>query len=229
MRKTRVKEIMNRNVVVADRDTTFKRLTELFAQHGVGAIPIIDPDQAVVGIVSETDLVGRTVDEEHSGSHRRFASSRRRAAADPASTAGILMSAPVVTIWPDATLAEAARLMMRRHVTHLPVVDESGKLSGIVGRSDLLSVFLAGDEHIQQIVNKDVIERTMCIDPATLTVRVTDGVVTLAGQLERKSLIPITVHLTSLVDGVVGVIDHLTFAHDDSEFSPYPPRSAFPD
>ena len=58
------------------------------------------------------------------------------------------MTAPAVTIGPDATIPAAARLMNTHHVRRLPVVDEDGKLVGIVSRRDLLSVFLRPDADI---------------------------------------------------------------------------------
>ena len=55
------------------------------------------------------------------------------------------MTAPAITIGPDATIPAAARLMNTHHVRRLPVVDEDRKLVGIVSRRDLLSVFLRPD------------------------------------------------------------------------------------
>jgi len=56
---------------------------------------------------------------------------------------------------------------------------------------------------------------SMWIDPLTVRVSVHDGIVTLAGQLERKSLIPMVVHLTQTVPSVVEVVSQLTYALDD--------------
>jgi hypothetical protein len=56
----------------------------------------------------------------------------------------------------------------------------------------------------------------MWVGPDSVTVQVRDGVVTLTGQLERRSLIPIVVSLVHGIDGVVDVVDRLTFELDDS-------------
>ena len=63
-------------------------------------------------------------------------------------TAGAMMTSPAITIGPDATIPGAARLMNTEHITRLPVVDEKGKLVGIVSRRDLLSVFLRSDADV---------------------------------------------------------------------------------
>ena len=126
------------------------------------------------------------------------------------------MTAPAITVGPDASLAEAARLLHRHQIKRLPVVDPAGPLAGIVSRADLLKVFLRSDDQIAQEVRQDVLRRALWVDPDTITVEVGDGVVTLTGQLERRSLIPITVSLVHGVDGVIEVVDRLGFEFDDS-------------
>jgi len=130
------------------------------------------------------------------------------------------MTAPVVTVAPDAALGEAARLMHRKGVKRLPVVDAGGTIHGILSRSDLLKVFLRDDADIEHEVREDVVRRTLWIDPDTVRVSVHDGVVHLEGQLERRSLIPVLERLVSAVEGVVGVEEHLTFVVDDTTSSP---------
>ena len=114
--------------------------------------------------------------------------------------------------------------MMDRHqVKRLPVVDETDKLVGIVSRSDLLRVFLRNDRAIRGEITTEVLRRTMLIDPATVSVDVADGVVTLRGRLECKSMIPIVERLCRSVDGVVALYSRLTFAFDDTHVNPGPP------
>jgi hypothetical protein len=97
------------------------------------------------------------------------------------------------------------------------VVDPAGPLLGIVSRADLLKVFLRADADIAAEVRQQVLTRAMWIDPAAVVVEVRDGVVTLTGQLERRSLIPIVVSLVRGLDGVVDVVDRLSFEFDDSQ------------
>ncbi|HVX43849.1 MAG TPA: CBS domain-containing protein [Mycobacteriales bacterium] len=138
------------------------------------------------------------------------------------------MSTPPITIRSDATLITAARLMVERNVTHLPVVDTENRLLGIVSRGDIIGAFLVSDEHLRHLIEHDIILGTMWINPQLVNVQVKDGVVTLSGHLERKSLVPPTIELTSMADGVVDVINHLTYERDDTKIPPIPPNPAFP-
>jgi CBS domain-containing protein len=126
------------------------------------------------------------------------------------------MSTPAITVHPEQSVADAARVMERHHIERLPVVDEEDRLIGIATRRDLLRVFLRTDEEIRQEVIDEVLTRAMCLPPYTVIVSVHDGVARLEGRLERRSDIPLVVQLTWRVDGVVGVMNSLTFRIDDT-------------
>ena len=79
------------------------------------------------------------------------------------------MTAPAITIHPDATIPSAARLMNTHHVRRLPVVDSDGKLVGIVARRDLLSIFLRPDDNLVHDV-RQVLEELPLANPADVTV-----------------------------------------------------------
>ncbi|HSA53730.1 MAG TPA: BON domain-containing protein, partial [Yinghuangia sp.] len=115
---------------------------------------------------------------------------------------------------------EAARHMERHNVKRLPVVDQTGQLRGIVSRCDLLRVFLRPDEHIRDEIRNDVLCHDLWVDPTSIDVRVVDGVVTLAGELENKTLARVLTGLARGVDGVVRVHDRLTYAVDDTRIRP---------
>jgi len=151
------------------------------------------------------------------GGHDFFVGRRRRLERNKADglVASQIMSRPAITICPDAPLAEAARLMHREGVKRLPVVDAEERLVGIVSRADLLRVFLRSDEEICRKVTREVIERTLWIDPPTIEVLVHEGVVILQGVAERKSLIPIILEFVKQVDGVIGVESHISYDIDD--------------
>jgi CBS domain-containing protein len=216
MTQRTVADVMTTEVAVVGRDTSFKAVLRLLAHRRIAAVPVVDDAGQVLGVVSETDLLRR---EEYpvsgpSGWLERRRRRRERAKA-AGRTAGELMSAPAVTVGPDATLTEAATLMARAGVNRLPVTVD-GRLVGIASRGDLLRVFLVPDEQIRDAVVHDVVERVLWAEPNTVHVDVRDGVVTLGGELERRSMVPITVALAHGVEGVVGVVDHLTFGYDDT-------------
>lgn len=118
------------------------------------------------------------------------------------------MSSPAVTVHADASLAEAARIMARRRVKRLPVVDAVGILQGVVSRSDLLKVFLRDDEDIAEEIRHHVLGRLPVTAP--LTVSVTEGVVTLGGSLPDRSLVPVLARAVRAVEGVVDIRLDLT-------------------
>lgn len=147
------------------------------------------------------------------------------AKAEARSTAD-LMTAPAVTVGPEATLAEAARLMHRRRVKRLPVVDGEGRLVGIVSRADLLQPFLRIDESIAEEVRTAVLLQTLVIEPEAVTVTVENGVVRLEGELETRSLAAIAARLVKAVDGVVAVDNRLSWELDDTKIHPQSPPMA---
>lgn len=106
--------------------------------------------------------------------------------------------------------------MAQRRVERLPVLDEEDRLVGIVTRRDLLQVFLRPDAEIHDEVVQEVLVRTLWLAPRSVDVSVTEGVVTLTGQLERKSEKEIALSITRQIDGVVAVVDELTWRLDDA-------------
>jgi CBS-domain-containing membrane protein len=195
---------MTQEVVTVNEHASFKDVAMLIAERRVSAVPVLDQEGRVLGIVSEADLVLKEEYPEGPPERRLFQGRRRRIAQAKAAgdTAAELMTAPAVTIGPDASVAEAARLLHRHGIKRLPVVDPAGPLLGIVSRADLLKVFLRSDPDIAREIRQQVLMRAMWMNPDTVAIDVRDGVVTLTGQLERRSLIPITVSLVRGLDGV---------------------------
>lgn len=214
----RVRDVMTQEVVIVNEHASFKDIAMLIAERRVSAVPVLDREGRVLGIASEADLVLKEEYPEGPPERRLFQGRRRRIAQAKAAgdTAAELMTAPAVTIGPDASVAEAARLLHRHGIKRLPVVDPAGPLLGIVSRADLLKVFLRSDPDIAREIRQQVLMRAMWMNPDTVAIDVRDGVVTLTGQLERRSLIPITVSLVRGLDGVVDVVDRLTFELDDT-------------
>jgi len=222
--KRRVKDVMTTTVAVVTTETPFKEIVHRLAEHRVAALPVIDAREHVVGVVSEADLL---LKEEHPEPRpgplfesRRRSTERRKASG---ALAGQLMTAPAVTVGPDAPLAEVARLMHEHGYRSLPVVDSDGRVVGIVARRDLLKAFLRPDREIQEEIEDHVVLEALWIDPASITVSVEQGVVTLSGLLERASLIPALVRMTYGVEGVVQVVSHMTADFDDTDVRPYVP------
>ena len=201
---TRVQDVMTIEVVVTHPTTPIKQVADLLAGHGLSALPVTDGQGRVLGVVSKGDLLRGP---------------QRPVGGPVGTTAGEAMTSPAVTVSPHATLTEAARRMQARGVKRLPVVADSGRLIGIVSRADLLRPLVRPDEHISRDV-EEMLERKLLVDPARVEVGVRDGIVTLTGQVERRSLRPILVHLADSIEGVVRVENWLTFELDDTGVQP---------
>ncbi|WNO70275.1 CBS domain-containing protein [Streptomyces sp. AM8-1-1] len=225
MKHTKVGTVMVSDVITAEADTGFKEVARLLGDNRISGLPVVDDDEKVLGVISETDLMLRqaaAVPGEPEHRRRRIMTRAARTHDDKerAETAGALMSIPAVTVHADETIAAAARTMAQRHLERLPVIDEEERLVGIVTRREILQVFLRRDEDIRREVVQEVIENALWLAPHAIDVHVQDGVVTLKGEVERRSEQPIALHLTRQVDGVVSVVDELTYRLDDRHLPP---------
>ena len=210
----RVRDVMTDEVVAVRRDASFAEMAARLHQDRVSAFPVIDENRRVIGIVSEDDLLGR---EALAGDHAGLAAAitgalhHKDCTEAEGLTAGDLMTHPAVTVTPEYTVEDAARLMYVLRVERLPVVDAGGCLVGIVSRADLLSVFDRSDEEIRAEIVNDVILRKFVVDPALFTVTVADGVVTVKGAPETAEVGHNLVTRIRHVRGVVAVRDELAY------------------
>ncbi|MFG2331755.1 CBS domain-containing protein [Streptomyces sp. NPDC048604] len=196
MKHMKIGGLMTSNVISAVPAMSFREIAKLLAEHDISGVPVLDEDDHVVGVVSESDLLAR---------HEL--------------TARELMTGPAVTVHAEESVADAARLMVRRGVERLPVVDVEERLVGIVTRRDLLCVYLRPDAEIRRRIREDVLTDGMDLPGDAVDVHVLDGVVTLAGRVRRRSQALTLMGLAERVDGVVAVVDQLTFHEDDTRLT----------
>jgi len=212
-----VRDVMTTDVATAHPDTPYRRLVQTLADRSVSALPVVDADRHVLGVVSEADLLTKL---EFAGgeNHRTLLEGRRhrtsRVKAD-ADTAADLMTRPAVVIAQTAPLAAAARVMEQKRVKRLPVIDSSGRLVGVVSRSDLLRVYHRTDDDLHAEIVGPVLHGLLGIAPGQLLVTVDDGTVTIGGAVHRSSTIPLVVRLIAGVPGVIDVVEHLSYHYDD--------------
>jgi CBS domain-containing protein len=207
----RVGDVMTTSVITVDRITPYKEIARLLAEHRISGVPVLKMGRQVAGVVTEADLLAAevaTARRLRSGTSRPWLPRKQP---HPALTAAELMTAPVITIGLTATVPAAARLIDAHHVRRLPVVDDEGKLVGIVSRRDLLSVFLRSDEEIAADIRR-VLDDFLLADPEGTDVTVHNGVVTLTGTPvlahgRHEDLISVAIRLMWDVDGVVDIID----------------------
>ncbi|MGW5661551.1 CBS domain-containing protein [Streptomyces sp. NPDC003758] len=203
---------MTHTVVAVGRDAPFKDIVKLMEQWKVSALPVLEGEGRVVGVVSEADLLPKEECRDSDPDPYR----QVRRLSDPAKagalTAGELMTAPAVTVHADSTLAQAARIMALRKVKRLPVVNDEGLLEGVVSRADLLKMFLREDNDIADEIRRDMVDVLFPAPVEPIHVLVAEGVVTLTGKVSDTTMIPMAVRLARAVEGVVDVDCHLSGA-----------------
>jgi CBS domain-containing membrane protein len=137
--------IMTRNVVAVAPDASIREAFELLRTYRIKVLPVTDEQARVLGMVTQTDLLDKAAWDRRGprlawGHRLRLSFHRGRA---PRGSVEDIMTTPVVTITPDSTLADIVWSMARTDHHHLPVVDHSGKLAGIVAQSDVVLALLA--------------------------------------------------------------------------------------
>jgi CBS domain-containing protein len=205
-----VKDIMTADVVAVRADASYQDLAAQLRSRRVSGFPVVDDEGKVVGVVSGADLLAAET-SGFAGHHGHPAFRHHHQPPSAAPSAAGLMTRPAVTIGPDEPVRRAAQLMSARKLRRLPVVDHDGRLVGILSRADVLSVFTRPDEEIRREVTQDVIMDGYFLDPGPFTVTVTDGIVTLAGDLGSVILGRNIVDQVRHLEGVVGVRDRFSY------------------
>ncbi|MFB6821052.1 CBS domain-containing protein [Streptomyces virginiae] len=208
MRHIKVADLMTDEVVSVAAGTAFKDIAKLLAQYDISGVPVLDDEDRVVGVVSQTDLLAHAVPGPDASRHNGTE-------AQPP-TAGGVMSAPAVTVRAEETVADAARLMTRRSIERLPVVDVEDRLVGIVTRRDLLRMFLRPDSEIRRRVTDEVLTDVLGVPTGDVDVHVVDGIVALDGHVERRSQLTALLSLVERLEGVVTVASRVTARTDDT-------------
>ena len=216
---SRVKDVMTTSVVAARETAVYKDIVTVMRQRHISAFPVLDSAGHVIGVVSEADLL---LKEAAPGPFTEPATSmletgrRGERAKAAAVTAAELMNQPAITIGPDASVAEAARLMYARRVKRLPVVDDDGRLLGVVSRVDVLSVFVRSDGQIRDEVIGKVIAGHFALDPNAFGVTVKSGIVTITGRAATRAVALDLLEAVRHVEGVVGMRDRVDYPPEEA-------------
>ncbi len=143
----KVSEVMHREVATVHSDSPITKVVELLLDKGFTAVPVLDDQGKVIGMVSDNDLLtrgGMTVTISlKKATDLDYVRGLHESLENPDHKVSEVMTREVVTIGPDAIIARAARLMVEKHLKRLPVVDSDGKLMGILGRLDILNTIAA--------------------------------------------------------------------------------------
>jgi CBS domain-containing protein len=213
----KVRDIMTTDPISVRGDTLLKETARIMVRQQVSGLPVIDDGGRLIGIVTEGDFLRQEAsrDRPYRMSLLDALFGEGEPEAPAAETVGEVMTDKVVTIAPDATLGEAARLMTSRNVKRLPVVNREGRLVGIISRADVVNAFTKPDDVIEDEVREDIIRRLLFLDPETVGVSVRDGVVYLEGELENRTEVQLLEELSRRISGVVKVESDLTYVVDD--------------
>ncbi|XVU27785.1 CBS domain-containing protein [Actinoplanes sp. CA-054009] len=219
MKTWNVDDVMTKAVLSVEAADSYRNVVDLLIENRLSAAPVVDGFRHVVGVVSGADLL-RKIEFAGEEEPRMFEGRRRRGERRKAQagTVADLMTAPPVVVLGGTPIASAARLMDREKVKRLPVVDDLGRLIGIVSRSDLLKAHLRPDEEILADVESGVLQPYVDDEGTTVTAAVVDGVVTLSGRVQRYTSAEIAERLTRQVAGVVDVRCALDYDYDDRQF-----------
>jgi CBS domain-containing protein len=217
LRHRTVADVMTTQVHVAGPQTPFKALVRLIEENRISAVPVVDQFGVPIGVVSESDLLlkERVAELEAEGGPVHLLRRRRLHEKAEGVIAADVMTSPAITVGAGVLIGGAARIMQERNVRRLVVVDARGRIAGIVSRSDLLQVFLRTDEDLRDEVITRILPAVIPADAAGVEVDVESNVITLAGEVDRRSDAEIVSRLAREIDGVVKVISRLTFRWDD--------------
>ena len=120
MKTVKAKDIMTTNVITVKKDMLLTNAIALLLRWHISALPVVDDEGKMIGIVSEIDLVNLAFDGN---------------AAD--TTIEEIMVTDIVSFSPNTELADLVQTFSKRHLRRVPIIDE-GKVVGIVSRRDIL-------------------------------------------------------------------------------------------
>jgi CBS domain-containing protein len=181
------RDIMSRPVVRVEPETPVREAVVLLLQHGFAALPVVNANEQVVGIFTESDALRGEVETGASSLDR---------------TVGAVMSTPVTFVSMDTDLARIARHMLADRLRSIPVVAD-GVLVGIVGRRDLLRPMVRQDDAIAAELR--ALLRGYSGQHGRWQATVADGVATVRGEFVDEAERRVVTALARTVPGVTGI------------------------
>ncbi len=218
-------DVMRRELITAKAEMTIDDAVHLMVVNRISGLPVVDSAGAVVGLISEGDLLRRTElgTEARTSSWIGWLAGQGRAARayvrEHARKVGEVMTTPVITVTPETALADIVAIMESRHIKRVPVV-ENGRLVGMLTRSDVIRA-LEGllpqadtrsvpDAELRRRVLESLREQKWA-PRASFDVRVENGVAELLGVITDEPSREATRVLVENTPGVRAVVDHLTW------------------
>jgi len=191
-----VREVMTQWPISVHPETSTREALRLLDEHTITAMPVVQPDGRIVGVVSEADLVRDAVPGDPR-THLDISRDDPRTSR-PGTVAEVMNHHPV-TVGPQADVAEAVELMTSTAVKSVPVVDDTLHVLGMLSRRDVVHVLARADERLAREI--DDLYRAVGMD---WSVDVQDGLVTVDGPVGDKAR-ALAETLAVTVPGVSGV------------------------
>ena len=142
----RAHHIMTTRVFSVNRKTPVKEVAELMAEKRVSGIPVLDDDEKVAGIISEKDFLSHmgSRDKTHFMAVVAECLKGKGCVAMPIrlKKAEDIMTSPAFTVKEDTSVIEIANLFTEKNINRVPVINEEGRLAGIVSRADIVRASL---------------------------------------------------------------------------------------
>jgi CBS-domain-containing membrane protein len=193
---------MTTDVVAVAPSTTIRDAARMMFRYRVSGLPVVDQGGHALGIITEGDFLAMELKRADGGETPEFVSE--------------VMSHSVLSVSPDLEVMEAARFMYEHDVKRIVVI-EDGMMTGIISRFDIVAGFTRPDDLIEDEIREDLIRRVLFVDPETVDVRVSNGVVTLFGKIGTRTEVRLMEELTRRLDGVVDVDNELEWRIDDTD------------
>ncbi|MFF9391347.1 CBS domain-containing protein [Streptomyces griseoluteus] len=208
-----VRDVMDVPAASLREDLPYRDIARSLAREHTGALPVVDAEDHVVGVVSESDLLAKVAFEASGHRPGPIGRLRERRIHGKAfgDLAADLMTSPAITVLPGATVAEAAWLAALSRLKRMPVTDRDGRLVGVVGRDALLRSLIRDDAGIRTEVEAAIARYCPAGDREKLEVAVHDGIVELSGRVPSATLARLVAEVEEISD-VVEVKNLLTAA-----------------
>lgn len=195
----RVRDIMTSPVHVIWQNASVESAVELMTARSVTALPVVDENGSLVGMVSEGDLLWHRVPSDPTAHLRRHLDTdpQRR----PGTVVEVMARSPLTTT-PDADVAEVADAMLQHDVRSMPVV-EGREVVGIVSRRDILRAMVRSDDVLAKEVQHRLDEYADGVHRWSATVD--GGIATVVGEFTNETQRAVVQVLARTVPGVAGV------------------------
>ncbi|MEV7130044.1 CBS domain-containing protein [Streptomyces sp. NPDC093260] len=200
-----VRDVMDVPVASLREDLPYRDIARSLAREHVGVLPVVDAEDHVVGVVSESDLLAKVAFEASGHRPGRIGRLRERRIHGKArgDLAADLMTSPAITVLPGATVAEAAWLAALSRLKRMPVTGRDGRLVGVVRRDALLQSLIRDDAGIRTEVEATIAACCPPGDRENVEVAVHDGIVELTGRMSSATL----ARLVAEVEGIFDVVE----------------------